>query len=54
MAQVQAGKAAVYDAYCKKPEYKAAENEAKQNQLGIWSQTGLHQTPWEWRKRERE
>jgi len=54
LAQVQAGKAAVYDAYCKKPEYKVAEKEAKQNQLGIWSQTGLHQTPWEWRKQERK
>jgi micrococcal nuclease len=54
LAQVKAGKAAVYDAYCKKPEYKTAEAEAKQNQLGIWSQTGLHQTPWEWRKQQRQ
>jgi len=52
MAQVQAGQAAVYDAYCKKPEYKVAEQQAKNAGLGIWSQQGLHQTPWKWRKRK--
>jgi endonuclease YncB( thermonuclease family) len=54
LAQVKAGKAAVYNAYCKKPEYKVAENQAKEAKLGVWSQPGLHQTPWEWRKQERE
>ncbi len=50
LAQVKAGKAAVYDAFCEKPDYKAAEQEAKEAQLGIWAEPGLHQTPWEWRK----
>ncbi len=50
LAQVESGKAAVYETYCKKPEYKAAETPAKEAKLGIWSEPGLHQTPWEWRK----
>jgi endonuclease YncB( thermonuclease family) len=54
LAQVKAGKAAVYDAYCENSEYKAAEKEAIDAKLGIWSEPGLHQTPWEWRKQERE
>jgi micrococcal nuclease len=53
LAQVQAGKAAVYDAYCKKPEYKTAETAAKDAKLGIWSEPGLHQTPWTWRKEQK-
>ncbi|MEN8214825.1 MAG: thermonuclease family protein [Pseudomonadota bacterium] len=53
LAQVKAGKAAVYEAYCKKPEYKVAENQAKAAKQGIWSQPGIHQTPWEWRKEQR-
>jgi endonuclease YncB( thermonuclease family) len=53
LAQVQAGQAAVYDTYCKKPVYKLAENEAKKDNLGIWSESGIHQRPWEWRKQQR-
>ena len=53
LAQVQAGKAAVYDAYCKKSLYKEAEQQAKEAQLGIWAKPGIHQTPWEWRKSKR-
>ncbi len=53
LAQVKAGQAAVYDAYCKKPEYKIAENQAKLAKLGIWSESGSQQKPWEWRKKQR-
>ncbi len=53
LAQVKAGKAAVYNAYCKKTEYRLAERPAKQAKLGIWSKRGLHQTPWQWRKNNR-
>ncbi len=53
LAQVKAGQAAVYEAYCKKPAYKLAENQAKQANLGIWSESGSHQSPWEWRKQQR-
>ncbi len=49
LAQVESGNAAVYDAYCKKPEYKVAERKAKQAKKGIWATEGLHQTPWKWR-----
>lgn len=52
LAQIKAGKASVYTAYCKKPEYELAERPARQAKLGIWSKAGLHQTPWEWRKRK--
>jgi endonuclease YncB( thermonuclease family) len=48
--QVQAGKAAVYSYYCNKPEYDAIEATAKNQNIGIWSQPGLHQQPWEWRR----
>ena len=50
LALVKAGKAAVYDYFCEDTEYKAAELQAKEAKLGIWSEPGLHQTPWEWRK----
>lgn len=53
LAQVSAGQAAVYDQYCRKPEYKVAERRAKKAKLGIWSQRGLHQKPWKWRKQNR-
>jgi endonuclease YncB( thermonuclease family) len=51
LAQVEAGQAAVYDAYCKDPKYKVAENHAKSTKKGIWAMNGLHQTPWKWRKK---
>ncbi len=54
LAQIKAGKASVYTAYCKKSEYYLAEKPAKQAKLGIWSKAGLHQTPWEWRKNKRK
>jgi len=54
MEQVKSGYAAVYDTYCKKPEYKPLEKRAKSAKLGIWAKPGIHQTPWEWRKEQRE
>lgn len=55
VAQVEAGQAAVYDAYCKKPkEYKAAEERAKSAKKGIWASSGLQQTPWDWRKQKKQ
>ena len=52
LAQVTAGQVAVYDAYCKKPEYFQEEQRATRAKLGIWSAAGIHQTPWEWRKQK--
>jgi len=52
LEQVRAGKAAVYDAYCKKSEYKTVEQQAQSAKLGIWSESGLQQTPWDWRKQK--
>lgn len=48
-AQVRAGQAAVYSYYCEKPEYDTLQATAQSQGIGIWSQPGLHQTPWEWR-----
>ena len=53
VALVRAGQAAVYNKYCRTPKYKTAERRAKRAKLGIWSQHGLHQNPWEWRKQNR-
>jgi len=53
LAQVEAGQAAVYEGYCKNPEYKEAETVAKKAKLGIWSKRGLHQAPWDWRKKKK-
>lgn len=53
LAQVKAGKAAVYRSYCKKSEYELAEKQAQAAKSGIWSQPGLQQTPWEWRKQQK-
>lgn len=53
LEQVKSGQAAVYDAYCKDPKYKLAEEEAKQMKKGIWAESGLHQAPWQYRKERR-
>jgi len=46
------GYAAVYDQYCPLINNKYYEQEimAKDNKLGIWAESGLHQTPWIYRK----
>lgn len=54
LAQIKDGQAAVYEAFCKKPEYGVAEREAKRSRKGIWSKPGSQQTPWEWRKQRAE
>jgi endonuclease YncB( thermonuclease family) len=54
LAQVKAGKAAVYRSYCKESEYELAEKQAQTAKSGIWSQPGLQQTPWEWRKQSKK
>ncbi len=48
--QVQTGQTAVYDYFCDKAEYDTLQATAKNQAIGIWSQPGLHQTPWEWRR----
>jgi endonuclease YncB( thermonuclease family) len=50
--QVVSGMAAVYAAYCKKPEYASLQAKAQRDKLGIWSQPGLQQAPWDWRKQK--
>jgi micrococcal nuclease len=51
LEQVASGQAAVYRHYCKDPRFDRAEQEARKAGLGIWSQPGEQQTPWEFRHR---
>lgn len=46
---VRGGHVAVYPKYCSDPLYLEAEALAKAAHLGIWSQDGDQQTPWEFR-----
>lgn len=50
---VKAGMVAVYPQYCKDQRYFQAESTAKASKLGIWAESGLHQTPWEYRRQNR-
>lgn len=50
LAQVEAGQAAVYERYCQKEAYYVAQQQAQAAQKGIWSQPGLQQRPWQWRR----
>ncbi len=50
---VSDGMAAVYPRYCDQQAYYEAESGAKADSRGIWTQGGLQQTPWRWRKQQR-
>ena len=50
LALVRQGGAVVYRRYNKSEEYRSAQARAKQDGLGIWSEPGAHQEPWEWRR----
>lgn len=47
---VRQGGAVVYVQYNNDAAYQTAQLKAKQERLGVWSQAGAQQTPWEWRK----
>ncbi len=47
---VRQGGAAVYSQYNEYRVYTVAQQQAQRDRLGIWSQPGAQQTPWEWRK----
>jgi endonuclease YncB( thermonuclease family) len=47
---VRQGGAVVYVQYNDAITYQTAQRQAKQKRLGVWSQAGAQQTPWEWRK----
>jgi len=53
LKMVADGYAAVYPRYCEDKPYYLAQSKAKKSQLGIWQYSGLHQTPWIWRKKYR-
>ena len=47
---VDAGWAAEYPRYCDDPSYGRAQARAKEEKRGVWSEPGMHQTPWVWRR----
>jgi endonuclease YncB( thermonuclease family) len=49
LKMVREGRAAVFNRYCKQQKFYDAQDLARQQKLGIWSKSGLHQTPWKWR-----
>lgn len=51
LAMVEDGYAAVYPRYCTESQYEIAESAVRDAGLGIWSEPGLQQRPWEWRRR---
>ena len=53
LAMVRAGHAAVYDRFCDWGEYQQAEQKARNDDRGIWSQSGPHQRPWQYRANQR-
>jgi endonuclease YncB( thermonuclease family) len=49
LKMVRDGRAAVFKRYCKHQKFYDAQDKARKEKLGIWSKSGLHQTPWKWR-----
>ncbi len=50
LALIEQGWVTVYHQYNDKPEYAAAENQARAKKHGIWSTNGAQQQPSKWRK----
>ncbi|MFO1429963.1 MAG: thermonuclease family protein [Candidatus Competibacteraceae bacterium] len=50
LEMVRQGGAAVYAQYNNSRAYQVAQNQAKEERLGVWSRPGAQQEPWEWRK----
>ena len=48
---VSDGAVAVYPQYCVDSDFYEAEARARRGHRGIWAERGLHQKPWEWRRR---
>ena len=51
LQMVADGQAAVYRQFCSERKYYAAERQAREAGVGIWAVPGLHQAPWEYRRR---
>lgn len=50
LALVRQGQAVVYSQYNNSADYRKAQEQARRQRLGVWSQQGAQQEPWEWRK----
>jgi micrococcal nuclease len=53
LRMVRDGQAAMYRKYCGDARYSQAEAEARAARRGIWSMSGIQQTPWEYRHANR-
>lgn len=53
LKMVEDGWAAVYPRYCKEKRYYGVQEESRRFRRGIWKVAGLHQRPWEYRRRRR-
>lgn len=53
LEMVRLGRAAVYPRYCRDRSYYKAGRIAMDSRIGIWSVSGLHQSPWIWRKQQK-
>ncbi len=53
LEMVEGGWAAVYRRYCRDQAFYRAEAKARRLKRGIWQRSGLHQKPWEYRRRKR-
>jgi endonuclease YncB( thermonuclease family) len=51
---VQSGYAAVYENYNNESHYLVAMASAQKQGVGIWARKGLHQKPWEWRRKNKK
>jgi len=45
------GWASVYPNHCNAARYYRAQDSAREMRLGVWSEPGAHQRPWDWRRR---
>ncbi|MBL8250061.1 MAG: thermonuclease family protein [Candidatus Competibacter sp.] len=50
LEMVRLGQAVVYDQYNHSPDYRQAQNEARQARRGIWAKPGGQQDPATWRR----
>lgn len=51
LAMVEMGRAVAYRKYCDDAGMIAAEKGARDARVGIWVRSGLHQSPWVYRRR---
>ncbi len=54
LEMVRLGRASVYPRYCRDRSYYEYESLARDSRVGIWFESGLHQSPDSWRKQRKQ